>query len=120
MKIVISESQYQKLIESNVEKNLQRIIDSSLETIRNSTDEMGLGEMDELNEINSVDEIKLTNFVIDKVSVIHVDLYVNSARYDFDNIIAQMEYKVGRFFGDVEIIVDNIIDNRTFGPGIDW
>jgi hypothetical protein len=73
---------------------------------------MGLGEMDELNEINSVDEIKITNFVKDKVSVLHVDLYVNSDRDDFDNIINTMEYEIEKYIGNVQIIVDKIIDTR--------
>jgi ribonucleotide reductase beta subunit family protein with ferritin-like domain len=137
MKVVISESQYKRLIEtekqkvvlkkstmglneSKIEKFIQKIIDKALEDIRDSTEEMGLGEMDELNEINSVDKIKVTNVVKDKVFVIHVDLYVNTDRDDFDNIINEIEYKVGRFLGNVEIMVDNIIDTRTFGPGIDW
>ena len=137
MKVVISESQYKRLIEtekqkvvlkkstmglneSKIEKFIQKIIDKSLEDIRDSTEEMGLGEMDELDEINSVDKIKVTNVVKDKVFVIHVDLYVNTNRDDFDNIIYTIEYKVGRFLGNVEIMVDNIIDTRTFGPGIDW
>jgi hypothetical protein len=137
MKVVISESQYKRLIEtekqkvvlkkstmglneSKIEKFIQKIIDNALEDIRDSTEEMSLGEMDELDEINSVDKIKVTNVVKDKVFVIHVDLYVNTDRYDFDNIIYEIEYKVGRFLGNVEIMVDNIIDTRTFGPGIDW
>jgi hypothetical protein len=137
MKVVISESQYKRLIEtekqkvvlkkstmglneSKIEKFIQKIIDNALEDLRDSTEEMGLGEMDELDEINSVDKIKVTNVVKDKVFVIHVDLYVNTNRDDFDNIIYTIEYKVGRFLGNVEIMVDNIIDTRTFGPGIDW
>ena len=137
MKVVISESQYKRLIEtekqkvvpkkstmglneSKIEKFIQKIIDNALEDLRDSTEEMGLGEMDELDEINSVDNIKVTNVVKDKVFVIHVDLYVNTNRDDFDNIIYTIEYKVGRFLGNVEIMVDNIIDTRTFGPGIDW
>jgi hypothetical protein len=137
MKVVISESQYKRLIEtekqkvvlkkstmglneSKIEKFIQKIIDNALKDLRDSTEEMGLGEMDELDEINSVDKIKVTNVVKDKVFVIHVDLYVNTDRDDFDNIIYEIEYKVGRFLGNVEIMVDNIIDTRTFGPGIDW
>ena len=137
MKVVISESQYKRLIEtekqkvvlkkstmglneSKIEKFIQKIIDNALKDLRDSTEEMGLGEMDELDEINSVDKIKVTNVVKDKVFVIHVDLYVNTNRDDFDNIIYTIEYKVGRFLGNVEIMVDNIIDTRTFGPGIDW
>lgn len=108
------------LSESTIEKGLQKIIDRELESLRNSTEDMGLGELDELDEINSVDEIKLLNFVKDSTSVLHVDLYKNSNRKDFDNVIASIQYKIEKYIGDIEIIVDNIIDNRTFGPGIDW
>ena len=130
MKIIITESQYNRVLsttqemmgltESNMERGLQRMLDGALQKLQNSTEEMGLGEMDELDEINSVDKIKITNFVKDEVPVLYVDLYVNSNRDDFDNIIYTIEYKVGRFLGNVEIMVDNIIDTRTFGPGIDW
>jgi hypothetical protein len=100
------------ITESNIEGGLQIIIDSSLQKLQDDTFEMGLGEMDELNEINSVDEIKITNFVKDKVSVLHVDLYVNSDRENFDNIIASMEYELEKYIGNILIIVDNIIDTR--------
>lgn len=108
------------LSESKFERGLQRMIDSALQKLQNSTEEMGLGEMDELDEINSVDEIKVTNFVKDKTPVLYVDLYVNSDREDFDNIIYTMEYEIEKHIGDIKIVVDNIIDTRTFGPGIDW
>lgn len=108
------------LSESTIEKGLQKIIDRELESLRNSTEDMGLDALDELDEINSVDEIKLLNFLKDSTSVLHVDLYKNSNRQDFDNVIASIQYKIEKYIGDIEIIVDNIIDNRTFGPGIDW
>ena len=130
MKIIITESQYKRILsttqemmglnESAIERGLQRMIDAGLQKLRNSTEEMGLGEMDELDEINSVDEIKITNFVKDKVPVVYVDLYVNSNRDDFDNIIYTMEYELEKRIGNIQIIVNKIIDTRTFGPGIDW
>ena len=122
MKIIITESQYNRVLsttqemmgltESNMERGLQRMLDGALQKLQNSTEEMGLGEMDELDEINSVDKIKITNFVKDKVSVLHVDLYVNSDRDDFDNIINTMEYEIEKYIGNVQIIVDKIIDTR--------
>jgi hypothetical protein len=130
MKIIITESQYNRVLsttqemmgltESNMERGLQRMLDGALQKLQNSTEEMGLGEMDELDEINSVDEIKVTNVVKDKVFVIHVDLYVNTNRDDFDNIIYTMEYELEKHIGNIQIIVNKIIDTRTFGPGIDW
>ena len=130
MKIIITESQYKRILsttqemmgltESNMERGLQRMLNGALQKLQNSTEEMGLGEMDELDEINSVDEIKITNFVKDEVPVLYVDLYVNSNRDDFDNIIYTMEYELEKHIGNIQIIVDKIIDTRTFGPGIDW
>jgi hypothetical protein len=130
MKIIITESQYKRILsttqemmgltESNMERGLQRMLDGALQKLQNSTEEMGLGEMDELDEINSVDEIKITNFVKDEVPVLYVDLYVNSNRDDFDNIIYTMEYELEKHIGNIQIIVNKIIDTRTFGPGIDW
>jgi hypothetical protein len=108
------------LTESNMERGLQRMLDGALQKLQNSTEEMGLGEMDELDEINSVDKIKITNFVKDEVPVLYVDLYVNSNRDDFDNIIYTMEYELEKHIGNIQIIVNKIIDTRTFGPGIDW
>jgi len=78
-------------------------------TVKNFTDLISKGFY---NGINSVDEIKITNFVKDKVSVLHVDLYVNSDRENFDNIIASMEYELEKYIGNILIIVDNIIDTR--------
>jgi hypothetical protein len=31
-----------------------------------------------------------------------------------------MEYEVEKYIGNIQIIVDNIIDTRTFGLGIDF
>ena len=130
MKIIITESQYNRVLsttqemmgltESNMERGLQRMLDGALQKLQNSTEEMGLGEMDELDEINSVDKIKITNFVKDEVPVLYVDLYVNSNRDDFDNIIYTMEYELEKHIGNIQIIVNKIIDTRTFGPGLDW
>ena len=108
------------LSESKFEIGIQKMIDSALQKLQNSTEEMGLGEMDELDEINSVDKIKVTNFVKNDVPVLYIDLYVNSDREDFDNIIPSMENEVEKYIGNIQIIVGNIIDTRTFGPGIDW
>jgi hypothetical protein len=130
MKIIITENQYKRILsttqemmgltESNMERGLQRMLNGALQKLQNSTEEMGLGEMDELDEINSVDKIKITNFVKDEVPVLYVDLYVNSNRDDFDNIIYTMEYELEKHIGNIQIIVNKIIDTRTFGPGIDW
>ena len=108
------------ITESTIEDGIQNIIDSALQSLQDEAFDMGLGEMDELDEIESVDNIKVTNFINDDVPVLYVDFIVNSNRRDFDNMIASMEYEVGKYIPNLQIIVNNIIDTRTFGPGIDW
>ena len=107
------------LTESKIDMDIQMIVDGTLQKLQDDTFEMGLGEMDELNEINSVDKIKVTNFVWDEIPVLNIDLYVNSDREDYDNIIAAMEYDIEKYIGNSQIIVDNIIDTRTLDPNID-
>jgi len=108
------------ITESKMDEGIQMLVNQSLQYLKSLTDEMGLGEMDELEEIESVDEIKVTNVVIDNEPIVYVDFYVNSQRRDFDNIILTIEYEVGKYLPNVRVVVDNIIDNRTFGSGIDF
>lgn len=108
------------ITESKFDDNIQNLVTRSLEKMQDYTFDMGLGEMDELNEINSVDEIKVTNIVMDEVPLLYVDIYVNSNRRDFDNLISEIEVEVSRYLPNTQIIIDKIVDTRTFGPGIDW
>lgn len=108
------------ITESKMGEGIQMLVNQSLQYLKSLTDEMGLGEMDELEEIESVDEIKVTNVVTDNEPIVYVDFYVNSQRRDFDNLILTIEYEVGKYLPNVRVVVDNIIDNRTFGPGIDF
>lgn len=108
------------ITESKIEDGIQFMIDGVVENLQDESFEFGLGEMDELDEINSIDKVKVTNFIKDEVPVLYVDFYVNSNRRDFDIVIGSIEYEVGKYIPKIQIILDNIIDTRTFGPGIDW
>lgn len=107
------------ITESKIEDGIQFMIDGVVENLQDESFEFGLGEMDELNEINSIDKVKVTNFIKDEIPVLYVDFYVNSNRRNFDIVIGSIEYEVGKYIPKVQIIA-NIIDTRTFGPGIDW
>ena len=108
------------ITESKMDERIQMMVSRSLQAMQDETFEMGLGEMDELNEINSINEIKVTNIIMDEVPLLYVDLYVNSERRDFDNVISTIEVDINRYLPNVQVILDKIIDDRTFGPGIDW
>lgn len=115
MKVVITQEQKNKL-----EKIIQRIIDSELDNIRKESEEWGMGEMDELHEIGAIDKIKIDRIENDKVLNVYVNIYLSYPRYDFDNTIYEIEYRLKNWFPSIEVFLNEMIDERTFGPGIDW
>lgn len=122
MKYIITESQHQKL--KNYEKDLtelvQYYIDYTLEAIRIESDEWGMGEMDELHEIGAVDKIKIDRIESGEVIEVYVNIYINYPRYDFENVLNEIEYRIRTYFPKINVIENEIINKRTFGPGIDW
>lgn len=115
MKYIITEFQVKSL--HNV---IQGMINSTLDTLKEESDEWGMGEMDELDEVSSVDKIVVDRVVtINKIKV-YVNIYKNSNREDFDNLRAEIQYRLEDWFPNIELYIENIIDDREFGPGIDW
>ena len=108
------------ITESTIEDGIQNIVDQSINKIQGYTTDMGLGEMDELEEIESIDRVKVVDFVNDEVPVLYVDFHVNSNRRDFDLVMSELQYEVGKYIPKVQLILNDIVDNRTFGPGIDF
>ncbi len=115
MKIIISESQKNRLYSI-----IQTLINSEMNRIREDSEEWGLGEMDELDEVESVNKIEVVNIVsVDGIKV-YVDIYKNSQREDFQNIRGEIQYSIQDYIPNVKVFINDIIDERTFGPGIDW
>jgi hypothetical protein len=115
MKFIITESQGK-----SIDNMIQRMIDSTLDIIKEESDDWGMGEMDELDEVSSVDKIVVDRVVtINKIKV-YVNIYKNSNREDFDNLRAEIQYRLEDWFPNIELYIENIIDDRKFGPGIDW
>jgi len=104
MKILINENKIEQL-----KIFVQEILDDELNNLRQMADEeWGMGEMDEIDEVSSVenivvDEIKTT----DGISV-NVNLYLNRDREDFDNIIAMIEYVIEQWFPNAKIHIEKV------------
>jgi hypothetical protein len=115
MRFIITESQ-----KKQIDEIIQDLINSELESIQIESEDWGMGEMDEIHEVQSVDKIVVDRVVtINKIKV-YVNIHKNSNRYDFDNLRAEIQYRLERWFPKIELYVEDIIDDRKFGPGIDW
>ena len=115
MKYIVTESQVKTL-----QDQIQGLIDSTLDTIRKESEEWGMGEMDELDEVSSVDKI-VVNYVDKTVFImVSVTVHKNSKREDFDNLITEIEARMEDWIPNIELYIENIVDDRKFGPGINW
>ena len=106
--------------ESKIVDFLQKKINNTIEQIREDSEDWGLGEMDGLNEIQSIEKIEIDRFVNFTRPVIYVNIFVNSQRRDFDNVMSEINYHIQKLLPSSFVQVNEIIDTRTFGPGIDW
>jgi hypothetical protein len=115
MKYIIDQKQLEKT------KNLiQGLINSKLDNLREESEEWGMGEMDELHEVQSVDKIKINYITLSDKIKVYVDIYKSQNRSDFDNIRGEIQYRIEDLLPNIELYINDIIDEREFGPGIDW
>jgi hypothetical protein len=99
MKFIISENKVESL-----KQIAQDLINNELNNLRVMSDEeWGMGEMDEINEVSSVDKI-----IVDKLEMsdgvnIYVDMYVLTDREEFDLVIGAVEYSLEQWFPNVTV-----------------
>lgn len=104
MKFIISENKIESL-----KQLIQGLIDNELNNLRVMSDEeWGLGEMDEIEEVSSVDKI-----IVDKLEMsdgvnVYLDMYVLSDREEFDLVYGAMEYSVEQWLPNVTVHINKI------------
>jgi len=99
---------------------IQNLIDTELDKIREESEEWGLGQMDEYDEVGSVNRIEIDNiFTMDGLNV-YINIHTNSNRTDFQMLRSEIQYSISSIIPNIKLFISDIIDERTFGPGIDW
>lgn len=83
-----------------------------MNSIRELSEDWGLGEMDELNEIDSINRIEIDEIVSDSVIKVYVNIYQNEAylRDEYDNVISFIEYGLNDWVTNMTIILNKIND----------
>lgn len=104
MKFIITENKIEKL-----KTHIQTFIDYALTSIRQESEDWGLGEMDELYEIDSIDKILINKIIPKKKTIVFVDIYQNKKRRDYDNTLAGIEFILNDLFPNIVIRLNKII-----------
>jgi hypothetical protein len=98
-----------KLSQNKLKKIVQSQIDVCLNNIRQESEDWGLGEMDELYEIDSIDKIVVDRVVTFERFKIYIDIYQNKPRDEYDNTMAEIQYQLNDIFPDVVIHLNEIM-----------
>jgi len=100
---------------------LQQIINYELDELRKESEDWGLGEMSELNQLDAIEELKIVNLVKVNNITITVDIHTNTNRFDFDDIMSELRYRLQGNWNDKILLLEGEIWNTSdYGPGVDW
>jgi hypothetical protein len=104
MKYIIRENQI-----DNLQYHIQNLINGELDSLREESLEWGLGEMDESDEIDSIEKIVIDRIVPHIGIVVYIDIYSSTLRKDFDNIRAEIQYRISEWVPNVKLFINNVI-----------
>ena len=103
MKYVVKDEQLQVL-----GNHIQNLIDSTLNMLREETEEMGLGEMDEIDEIKSINDISIDRIVPYAGIVVYVDIHSDSNREEYGNVMAELNYHIQKWIPNAKLFLNEI------------
>ena len=106
MKFIITENKIEKL-----KTHIQSQINSELNNLREESEDWGLGEMDELYEIDSINRIEVDRIDSESGIKVYVNIYQNGDydRDDYYNVISSIEYGLENWLPNMSIILNEII-----------
>ena len=106
MKFIITENKIESL-----KQIVQGLIDDELNNLRVMSDEeWGLGEMDEIDEVSSVDKIIVDELKMSDGIDVYLDMYVLSDREEFDLVYGAIEYSMEQWLPNVTVHINKIYE----------
>jgi hypothetical protein len=105
MKFIISENKVKSL-----KQIAQYLINNELNNLRIMSDEeWGMGEMDEIEEVSSIDKIIVNKIEMSDGVNVYIDMYVLTDREEFDLVIGAVEYSLEQWLPNLKVHVNEII-----------
>jgi hypothetical protein len=71
-------------------------------------------------EVDSIDRIKVVDVEKYEGWAISVDIYKNTSRFSFDDVLYHLYQQLKKHIGMNSVNERNVIDIRESGPGIDF
>jgi len=102
-----------KISKEKLKKTLEKLIQSEFELIKTESDEWGLGEMQELYELQTITKIEVNYINVLTESIeIYIDIYVEHIpKYtDYQDIRAVLDYRLEKWFPSTNIFINEIIE----------
>ena len=88
---------------------IQEQINSELNNLKSESEDWGLGEMDDIDELESIESIKVNRIVPYLGIVVYVTIKSNNEeRDDFGNIMAELNYRIRSWVPNIKIFIDSV------------
>ncbi len=98
-----------------ISKISQTVIDGTLDRIRKDPDDYFIDY-----GVDDISKIVISHITTHTRLAIYVDIYVEGFRYDYDELTSEISHNLRKFFPNSVVLTNEVIDEREFGPGIDW
>jgi len=106
MKNELSDSQLKKLT-----TYIQSIIDAELNFLKQESEDWGLGEMDEIDEVQSIEKIEIDRIVPHTGIKVYINIYTTSDREEFNNVRSEIQYRLESYLPKIKLFINLIINN---------
>lgn len=99
-----------KVREKQLKPIIQNLIDSQLQIMKDESEDWGLGEMYELEVLNSVDHITIDKInAVDKIKV-YVNLYLKNIVDDMQDFRDELQYRLENLIQNIEIYINQYLN----------
>ena len=117
MKIVISENQYKRLIESENKLigGIQKLVNDEVDNLKDNVDELDMDEMSMIYQIESLNRIEVVDVQkTESKLIVFLDIYKKKKNPNqfFSDLLSEMERGIRKYIPNVVLKINNIIQER--------
>ena len=117
MKIVISESQYKRLIETENKliKGIQNLVNDEVANLKDNVDELDMDDMSMIYQIDSLNRIEVVDVQkTESQLIVFLDIYKKKKNPNqfFRDLVQEMEYGIRKYVPNVVLKINDIIPER--------